>query len=62
VDARGELALVGLLNRGAPLLDLGECGLDALPPEVTSWARPALQQLRLTNNRLTDLPLVRVGG
>lgn len=47
------------LQLGSHKLDLGECSFDSLPPEVSAWPRTALQQLRLTNNRLTDLPAVR---
>lgn len=60
IDARGELAVMGLLRPegAAGTLDLSACGFDTLPSII--WELPgritALQELHLASNRLHTLP------
>jgi hypothetical protein len=58
VEAKGEIAVVDLLRVAGSTLDIADCGFETLPAEVTCWPRPCLQQLKLSGNRLTDLPEV----
>lgn len=61
VDAHGDLAVItALLNPAAARIDLSECAFDRLPAEVAAVPRGALRELVLTNNKLIDLPQVRV--
>lgn len=63
MDAKGELAVLAFLRPegAAGALDLEGCGFEALPKEVWEVAgRSALVSLNLINNRLRDLPQVRV--
>jgi Leucine-rich repeat (LRR) protein len=65
MDAKGELPLLAFLRPegAAGGLDLEGCGFEGLPKEVWEVAgRSALVTLNLTNNRLRDLPQVRVTG
>ena len=58
MEAKGEMALVDLLRVADSKLDIADCGFETIPAEVTCWPRTCLQQLKLSGNRLTDLPQV----